>query len=242
MKNYFDISIDENNIPAHIGIILDGNRRWAKQRGLPPMKGHKAGAENLGKIIKFSKKTGVKILSVYAFSTENWKRSIKEVNFLMNLLLEHFKINLKLFQKNKIKIVHSGRWSKIPSPIKTAIINTVKKTKNNDEFIFNVCFNYGGRSEIIDAVKKMYKTIKRKKFTIKKLNEKTFSQFLYHPEIPEPELIIRTSGEIRTSNFLLWESAYSEWHFSKKFWPDFDEKELIKSIKDYQERKRRFGK
>ncbi len=242
MKNYFNISIDEKKIPTHIGIILDGNRRWARKRGLPPMEGHRAGAENLDKIIKFSKKIGIKILSVYAFSTENWKRSPAEVNFLMNLLVEYFKTKLNFFQENKIKIVHSGRFNKLPSPAKIAIQNAVKKTKKNDEFIFNVCFNYGGRAEILDAIRKIYRDIKKKKFSIRKLNEKSFYQFLYHPEIPDPDLIIRTSGEIRTSNFLLWQSAYSEWYFTKTLWPDFDEKELIKAIKDYQKRNRRFGK
>lgn len=242
MVKYFDIEIDENRIPLHIGIILDGNRRWARARGLPPMEGHRKGIENLEHIVKFIKKIGVKILSVYAFSTENWKRSPEEINFLMDIVDKYFRNNLDDFKSEGIKVVHSGRKTRLPSPTRQAINTAVRQTKNNTEFIFNICFNYGGRQEIIDGIKKLYKDISKKRFNIKRLNEQNFSRFLYNPELPDPDLIIRTSGEIRTSNFLLWESAYSEWYFTKIYWPDFNEKELIKAIKDYQSRERRFGK
>ncbi len=242
MVEYFGITLDEDKLPVHIGIILDGNRRWARARGLPPMEGHRKGIENLERIVKFVKKIGVKILSVYAFSTENWKRSPEEINFLMDIVDKYFRDNLKDFKEKGIRVVHSGRKNKLPFPTKRAILTAVRQTKNNNEFIFNICFNYGGRQEIIDGIKKLFLEVSKNRFNIKKLNEKNFSMFLYNPELPEPDLIIRTSGEVRTSNFLLWESAYSEWYFTKTYWPDFNEKELVKAIKDYQQRERRFGK
>lgn len=242
MKEYFGIKIDETNLPSHIGIILDGNRRWAKARNLPPMEGHRKGIENLRKIVNFVQQLGVKILSVYAFSTENWKRSPSEISFLMDAVNKYFRDNLIELKNQGIKIVHSGRKNKIPPATRNAINNAVKFTKENNKFIFNICFNYGGRQEIIDGIKKIFKEVSKNRFNIKTLNENNFSKFLYAPELSEPDLIIRTSGELRTSNFLLWQSAYSEWYFTKIYWPDFNEKALILAIKDYQTRERRFGK
>ena len=224
----------EKQVPNHIAIIMDGNGRWAKKRGLPRTFGHKEGAAALRKIITHAAKLGIKYLTVYAFSTENWKRSQEEVSALMFLFKSYIKNEEKNIMENNIKFMVSGRRENVSESLLEAIDKLQEKSKNNSGLTFNIAFNYGGRAEIIDAVNKILKSGKTS------IDEVEFSKYLYN-DIPDPELLIRTSGELRISNFLLWQIAYSEIYITDTLWPDFDEKELDKAIESYEKRDRRFG-
>lgn len=224
----------EKQVPNHIAIIMDGNGRWAKKRGLPRTFGHKEGAAALRKIITHAAKLGIKYLTVYAFSTENWKRSQEEVSALMFLFKSYIKNEEKNIMENNIRFMVSGRRENVSESLLEAIDKLQEKSKNNSGLTFNIAFNYGGRAEIIDAVNKILKSGKTS------INEVEFSKYLYN-DIPDPELLIRTSGELRISNFLLWQIAYSEIYITDTLWPDFDEKELDKAIESYEKRDRRFG-
>lgn len=224
----------EKQIPNHIAIIMDGNGRWAKKRGLPRTFGHKEGAVALRKIITHAAKIGVKYLTVYAFSTENWKRSQDEVNALMFLFKNYIKNEEKNIMENNIRFMVSGRRENVSKSLLEAIDNLQEKSKNNSGLTFNIAFNYGGRAEILDAVNRILKSGRTE------ITEEEFSKYLYN-NIPDPELLIRTSGELRISNFLLWQIAYSEIYITDTLWPDFDEKELDKAIESYNKRERRFG-
>lgn len=230
----------DNNykIPNHVAIILDGNGRWAKKRGLNRSLGHKAGYENLKKLSDYIFKKGVKILSVFAFSTENFKRSKEEVDYLMNLFTNNFKqlINKKL----KVKVVFSGRRTNLSKNILNAIEEVEEATKNNTDYIFNICFNFGGRADIIDASKKIAEDYKNNKLDLDDLTEETFIKYLYNG-IPDIDLLIRTSGEIRVSNFMLYQSAYAEMYFPNDFFPDFKEKQFDLALLEYTKRDRKFG-
>ena len=223
-----------SRIPNHIAIILDGNGRWAEKRGLPRTFGHKEGADALRKIITYAGKIGVKYLTVYAFSTENWKRSKDEIDALMFLFKTYLKNEEKNIMKNNVRFLVSGRKNGVSSSLLEAIKKLEDKSRDNTGLILNIAFNYGGRAEIIDAVNSILKS------GADNINEEDFSKYLYN-DIPDPELLIRTSGEFRISNFLLWQIAYSEIYITKALWPDFDEKELDKAIQSYNERDRRFG-
>lgn len=225
-------------IPQHIGIIMDGNRRWAKERGLPSLEGHHQGYEKLKEIAKLCFKRGVKVLTVFAFSTENWDRSKEEVSYLMALLKMAVKEALDEFHKDNIRMKISGRINQLSKDLQEAITETVEKTRNNTKGILNLALNYGGRPEIIDAIKEIID----KNIPAQKIDEKIVKENLYMSDLPDPELIIRTSGEKRLSGFLLWESAYSELYFTKKYWPDFNEKDLDEALQEYDRRERRFGK
>lgn len=225
-------------IPQHIGIIMDGNRRWAKERGLPSLEGHHQGYEKLKEIAKLCFKRGVKVLTVFAFSTENWDRSKEEVSYLMALLKMAVKEALNEFHKDNIRMKISGRINQLSEDLQEAITETVEKTRNNTKGILNLALNYGGRPEIIDAIKEIID----KNIPAQKIDEKIIKENLYMSDLPDPELIIRTSGEKRLSGFLLWESAYSELYFTKKYWPDFNEKDLDDALQEYDRRERRFGK
>lgn len=227
----------KNNIPQHIAIIMDGNRRWAKKRGLPPFKGHQQGYEQFKKIAGHCNKLGVKILTVYAFSLENWKRSKAEVFYMMNLLRKALQEQRDYFRKNKIKLNVIGQIERLPVALKKLIYKTMEETENNKKGILNLAISYGGREEILVAVKK----IVAEKTSPSKISEKIFSQYLYTAGQPDPDIVIRTSGEQRLSGFLPWQSVYSELYFSPKLWPDFTEKDLDEAIKEYQDRQRRFG-
>ena len=222
-------------LPSHIAIIMDGNRRWAKKRNLPIAAGHKAGAETLQKIIEVSMELGIKYLTVYAFSTENWKRDPKEVNDLMNLLREYL---VKLENDNQdrnARICVIGDITRLAEDLQEKINSIQEKTKNNDGLIINVALNYGGRDEIINAIKKL---------SVDEINDLTadkFSEKLYTYLSPDPDLIIRTAGEQRLSNFLLWQCAYSEFWYTDVLWPDFSKKTLEKAISDFSMRNRKFG-
>lgn len=224
----------EKQIPNHIAIIMDGNGRWAKKKGLPRTFGHKEGAVALRKIITHAAKIGVKYLTVYAFSTENWKRSQEEVSALMFLFKNYIKNEEKNIMENNIRFMVSGRRENVSKSLLEAIDNLQEKSKNNSGLTFNIAFNYGGRAEILDAVNRILKSGRTE------ITEEEFSKYLYN-NIPDPELLIRTSGELRISNFLLWQIAYSEIYITDTLWPDFDEKELDKAIESYNKRERRFG-
>lgn len=229
------------NIPQHIAIIMDGNRRWARKMGKEVSEGHKAGADNLEKIARFCNKIGVKILTVYAFSTENWKRSESEVSALMLLLKNYLKKFAKNANKENIKIEVLGDIQRLDNSLKKSINDAIEKTKNNTGLIVNVALNYGGRDEITNAVKKIALKIQNKEITVEDINEKIISENLYTENQPDPDLLIRTSGEIRTSNFLPWQLVYSEFYFTDVYWPDFGEKDLMEAIHTFNKRNRKFG-
>ena len=225
-------------IPNHVAIILDGNGRWAQARGLKRSLGHKAGFENLKKLSKHIFKRGVKILSVFAFSTENFKRDKEEVDYLMDLLVKYFKTLIN--KKDNVKIVFSGSKNNLREDVLDAINEIEELTKNNTEHIFNICFNYGGRLEIIDATKKIVKDCKTGILDINKLDEETYKNYLYN-KIPDIDLLIRTSGEFRISNFMLYQASYAEMYFPETLFPDFNNKEFDKALEIYSNRDRRFG-
>lgn len=230
---------DEKQVPLHVGIILDGNRRWAKKRGLPIFEGHRKGYEKLKQAPKWFFSRGVKILSVFAFSTENWNRSQKEVNFLMRLLKGALIKETKMAQKEGYRILISGRIDELPENLPALCREIIEKTKANQNGIFNICLNYGGRTEIIDAVQKIIKNNKDGKED--DISEETIKKYLYQSELPDPDIIVRTSGEKRTSGFLLWQASYSEFLFMEKHWPDFEESDIEYILDEYSKRKRRFG-
>lgn len=225
-------------IPNHVAIILDGNGRWAQKRGLKRSMGHKAGFQNLKKLSKHIFKSGVKILSVFAFSTENFKRDKEEVDYLMDLLVKEFKTLIN--KKDNVKIVFSGSKNNLRQDVLDAINEIEEITKNNTDHIFNICFNYGGRLEIVDATKKIINDCNNGKLNIDDLNEEVYVKYLYN-EIPNVDLLIRTSGELRVSNFMLYQISYAEMYFPEVLFPDFDNKEFDKAIELYNNRDRRFG-
>ena len=221
--------------PNHLGIILDGNRRWAKERGLAPFEGHKRGLEVVKNVIKWCKKKGIKILTLFVFSIENWKRPKIEVNLLMKLAQSSISDNLEELRKEGVKIKVIGQREKLPIFLKKAIARAEELTKNNEEMVLNFALSYGGRAEILQAIK----NIIEKKIPLEKINEDAIKENLWTSDV---DLIIRTGKEQRLSNFLLWQSAYSEFYFSKEYWPDFTEKDLDLALKEYSRRQRRFGK
>ncbi len=243
MKNSKGIKNNDNkqpvNIPQHIGFIVDGNRRWARQYNFPTNYGHKRGSDKVKKVIDWSFKRGVKVLSFYIFSTENWGRDIKEINHLMKLIKELFDKDLNYFIKEKIKLLISG-WIDDPRlsvEIRRIARKAESKTKDNKMGIVNLVFNYGGRLEIIQAIKRIVK----EKVKISAIKESLVSKYLWKPELPDPDLIVRTS-EMRLSGFLLWQSAYSELCFIDKYWPSITKKDIDDILSEYSNRKRRFGK
>ena len=239
-KNLID-NIDLSNIPTHIAIIMDGNGRWAKERLLPRTLGHKAGVEAIRSVIKEGSNLGVKHITLYAFSTENWKRPKLEVEALMNLLNTYLKKELKELHENNVKITTIGDIEVLPIKSLEAVNNAINITKDNTGLNLNIALNYGSRNDIKNAVVDIVKNCKSGKIDIKDINEDMISNYLSTKSIPDPDLIIRTSGEQRISNFLLWELAYSEFYFTDVYWPDFNEEELRKAIYVYQSRDRRFG-
>ncbi len=221
----------------HLAIIMDGNRRWARAKGLPTFKGHRKGYDIMKKLSDWCSKKGIEIITVFAFSTENWKRSKNEVNYLMSLIRKAVDEELDNFYKNGYKVIISGRIDELPDGLAKKCYQAMEKTKNNTKAILNICLNYGGRAEIVDAVKKIVKDgIKESK-----INEDLIKKYLYAPDLPEPDIIVRTSGEQRLSGFQIWEGAYSELYFINKHWPDFNQEDIDLIIKEYQRRERRFG-
>ncbi len=233
--------INKQKVPEHVAIIMDGNGRWATKKGLPRSYGHQRGVEVLKEIIKASKKLGCKVLTVYAFSTENWTRPTKEVDFLINLFSEVLRNEINKIHEESTKIKFIGDLSPFPETLKKIISNSESLTKNNNKFLFNVCVNYGGRQEIVKVAKELAFKSSSGEIKPSEINEELFNSELLKRGIKDPELLIRTSGEKRISNFLLWQLAYSEIYISEVLWPDFNEFEFLKAIIDYQSRNRRFG-
>lgn len=227
-------------IPSHVGIILDGNGRWAKSRGMNRSSGHKAGYENLKKICVHILNVGVKYLSVYAFSTENFKRSEEEVGYLMNLIAKKFRSDAKFFMENDVKVIFSGVRNNLRKDVLESMDYITKLTKDNKKGIFNVCINYGGHLEITDMTKKIAQQVLNGEIKIDDINEDLINKNLYH-ELPPIDFLIRTSGEYRVSNFMLWQMSYAEFYFPKVHFPDFNEEEFDKALLEYTKRDRRFG-
>jgi undecaprenyl diphosphate synthase len=223
--------------PDHIAIIMDGNGRWAQKRGLPRLEGHQAGVENLHSVIKYFAKLKLKYLTLYGFSTENWKRPKEEIEGLLDLLQEAIDKETLELHKNGIRIRHLGRRENLSAGLQQAIAKAVELTKDNKGMTLSIAFDYGGRAEILDAVRK----IVNEGIPPKKINEQLFDSHLYTAGLPEVDLVIRTAGELRLSNFLIWQTAYSEYYFAEVFWPDFDSKEIDKALLTYSQRQRRFG-
>jgi len=224
-------------LPAHIAIIMDGNGRWASARHLPRMAGHRAGTENLRRIITTCVEFGIQHLTIYAFSTENWKRPEDEVKGLMQIMAEVLDRETAELHKQGVRIRHIGRLEGLNEKMREKIIQAVEMTKENERLSLNIAWNYGGRDELVFAVQ----NILREGLDPKDVDEETISENLFTAGIPDPDLVIRTSGEMRTSNFLIWQSAYSEWYFTDTLWPDFDKEALAEAIRDFGERERRFG-
>jgi undecaprenyl diphosphate synthase len=226
-----------SRIPTHVAIIMDGNGRWALARGLPRLLGHRAGTENLRRIITACVEFGVKYLTIYAFSTENWGRPREEVEGLMNILEDVIDRELAELNKEGVKLRHIGRLERLDPKLQEKVMDAIELTKNNDRLILNVAFNYGGRDEIINAIQKMIKDgVKADEVT-----SELVSQYLYTAGVPDPDLIIRTSGELRVSNFLIWQGAYSEWYVTSVYWPDFNKEEFRKALETFGQRERRYG-
>lgn len=230
--------MEKNNIPEHIAIIMDGNRRWAKKHNKTASEGHWQGYENFKNIAKRCYQWGVKILTVYAFSTENWKRNKIEISYLMKMFETALKREKDFFIKNNIKVNIIGQIERLPASLKKLVSKIMEETENNKKGILNLAVSYGGRQEIIEAVKQAIK----ERIKPEDLNEKIFSQYLYTAGQPDPDLLIRTGGEQRLSGFLPWQTVYTELYFSPKLWPDFTEEDLEEAIKECQNRQRRFGK
>ena len=233
--------IDKELMPQHIAIIMDGNRRWAKEKGIDTKLGHKAGAETLEKIAAFGNEIGLKYLTVYAFSTENWKRTKEEIGALMLLLQNYLDKFLNRESLRNIRIRVMGNIDELDKGLKDSINRLVEKSKNNTGLTLNIAFNYGGRNEIVRATKQIATMVKNDEIKIDDINEEMFSNNLYTKGEPEPDLLIRTGGEVRVSNFLLWQLAYTEFLFVEKYWPDFDKGDLLNAINIFEQRNRKFG-
>lgn len=228
----------KQNIPAHVGIIMDGNRRWAKERNLPSFEGHKKGYDQMKSAPEWFFSRGVKILSFYAFSTENWNRQPDEVNYLMKLLQSAMELSLlEQAKKNGYKVLISGRFEELPGDLPAKCLKIMAETKANNRAFLNICLNYGGRAEIVDAARKLIKN----QVELEQVHEGMIKKYLYNGDLSDPDIIARTSGEQRLSGFLMWQSAYSELFFMKKYWPDFEELDAEIILREYAERKRRFG-
>lgn len=224
-------------IPTHIGIIMDGNGRWALARGLPRMAGHRAGTENLRRIIEACIEFGIKYLTIYAFSTENWGRPSEEVQGLMRIFENVIDSEIQELHDQGVRLRHLGRLDRLRPSFRKKVLEAIEITKDNDRLILNIAFNYGGRDEIVCAIQTMI----RDGVKAEQVSDDLVSQYLFTAGVPDPDMIIRTSGELRGSNFLIWQGAYSEWYFPPTYWPDFDRQELLKALEEYNQRERRYG-
>lgn len=234
--------MDKENFPAHIAIIMDGNRRWAKAKHLPIKLGHRQGGKTLEKIVRYANKIGIKYLTVYAFSTENWKRSKDEVDALMDLMKNYLDDYTKRADTENIKVKIWGDKSALRQDLQDSIKIIENRTKDNTGVNFNICINYGGRDEIVKATRNIAQKVKDGELKVEDIDEDLISNSLYSKGVPDPDLLIRTSGELRTSGFLLWQISYTEFIFLDKYWPDFSEKDLDNCIEEFQNRHRRKGK
>lgn len=231
-------TIPPDRIPRHVAMIMDGNGRWALSRGLPRLAGHKAGTENLRRVIRSSVEFGVKYLTIYAFSTENWGRPPEEVKGLMFILEDVIDRELAELSKEGVQLRHIGRLERLSPNLQEKVLEAIDATKNNDRLVLSVAFNYGGRDEIINAIQHIMKD----GVPPEEVTDELVSRYLYTAGTPDPDLIIRTSGELRVSNFLIWQGAYSEWFVTPKYWPDFDRDEYRRALETFASRDRRYGK
>ncbi|MEJ2586958.1 MAG: isoprenyl transferase [Deltaproteobacteria bacterium] len=230
-----------NNLPRHVAVIMDGNGRWAKKRGLRRVLGHEKGAEAVRQVVTANRELGIPWLTLYAFSEENWKRPKHEISALMSLLRRFLKNELPTMQKNGIRLNTIGRTQKIPADTQNVLLETMGKTKDNTDMVLTLALSYGGRQEILDAVRKIVLRVENDELGSRDISESLISDALYTREMPDPDLLIRTSGEYRISNFLLWQLSYTELYITPTLWPDFGKEEYLKAIYDYQKRDRRFG-
>ena len=233
--------MNTENMPKHIAIIMDGNRRWAREKGLDPKQGHREGAKTLEKIVRYANKIGLEYITVYAFSTENWKRSEDEVGALMILLQKYLDDYSKRADTENIKVKVLGDITRLSEGMQKSIKKCIERTKNNTGVVFNIALNYGSRNEIVSAVKNIAYEVKNGNINVEEITEDTISNSLYTAGEPDPDLLIRTSGELRLSNFLLWQLAYTEFLFVDKHWPDFSEEDIDMAIEVFQKRNRKFG-
>ena len=236
------IEIDTHNIPPHIAIIMDGNGRWANAKGLPRITGHREGVRTVRKITEICGKLGVQILTLYTFSSENWNRPATEVSALMKLLVNSLRREVKDLMKNNVRFTVIGNINELETNVQNELQDAIYKTKNNTGLNLNLALNYGSRQEIICAIKKLAEKVSKGEIIVEDIDEYHFSKLLYTRDIPDPDLLIRTGGEFRISNFLLWQIAYTEIHVTDTSWPSFGKKELTEAIYEYQNRERRFGK
>ncbi len=234
--------IDSHKLPNHVAIIMDGNGRWAKQKGMARVFGHKNGVKAVTETVETAAELGIKVLTLYAFSTENWKRPKKEIDVLMSLLVSSLKDELPTLQKNNIKLQSIGQIENLPKKAQKELNEVIKLTKNNSALVLNLALSYGSREEIVKAIKKISKKVVNKELSIEEIDEKIINNHLYTFTLPDVDFLIRTSGEKRISNFLLWQIAYAELYFTDVLWPDFRKEDFFKAILNYQHRERRFGK
>ncbi len=235
------IKIDWNKLPRHIAIIMDGNGRWAKQHAIGRIRGHRQGVKAVRTVVKACREIGIEYLTLYAFSIENWERPAKEVKALMFLLDEYLTKEAKELHKQGIRLTNIGETDRLHPSVKEKLLQTKEFTAKNDKMVLNLALSYGGRDEIISAVKRIVQDNLKGKIGVNDINKETFSKYLYTSGMPDPDLLIRTSGEYRISNFLLWQMAYTELYFTNVLWPDFTKDDLFKAIAGYQKRERRFG-
>ena len=227
-----------DQVPTHVAIIMDGNGRWARDRGLPRLAGHRAGVENLRRVLEACVEFGIQYLTIYAFSTENWNRPVEEVRGLMNILEEVIDRELQKLNENGVQLRHIGRLERLRPELQEKVRYAIELTRNNQKLVLNVAWNYGGRAEIVDAIQQ----IVADGISQVEVEEDLVGRYLYTAGCPDPDLIIRTAGELRVSNFLIWQGAYSEWYITSTYWPDFDREELFKALCEYASRERRFGR
>lgn len=233
--------MEEKRIPQHVAIILDGNGRWAKSRRLPRTQGHLEGVKRVDEAVETCIKLGIKVLTIYVFSTENWNRPKNEVSMLIHTLVAVLNRKVKKMHEDGVRLQFIGRRQGIPDQVSKGFEEAAQLTKNNTRLTVNVAFNYGGRTEILDGISKVIADVQSGQLKPESLTEEVFGQYLYTKGLPDPDLLIRTSGEKRISNFLLWQLSYAEFYFTDKYWPDFDETEFRKAVEDFQNRERRFG-
>lgn len=227
-----------DKVPTHVAIIMDGNGRWARARSLPRLAGHRAGVDNLRRVLEACVEFGIQYLTIYAFSTENWNRPVDEVRGLMNILEEVIDRELQKLNEKGVQLRHIGRLERLLPELQEKVRHAIELTRNNQKLVLNIAWNYGGRAEIVDAIQQ----IVADGISPDEVKEDLVSRYLYTAGCPDPDLIIRTAGELRVSNFLIWQGAYSEWYISSTYWPDFDREELFKALCEYASRERRFGR
>jgi len=236
------MSIDSKHLPNHIAIIMDGNGRWAKKRGLPRNFGHRAGIESVRKIVRACGEIGVEVLTLYVFSVENWERPGEEVRGLMGMLRQLLRKEIRELDKNNVRLTSIGRRELLPKVVREELERGIQALKNNTGLVLNLALSYGGRTEIVDAARRIAEEAEQGKIDSQHLDEAVFARHLYAPELSDPDLLIRTAGDMRISNLLLWQIAYTELYFTDVLWPDFRKPHLLQAIADYQQRERRFGK